>query len=310
VDTRDPAFERLLSQARRAAGARAAILIAGQSGTGRGYLARRIHAWSPRADGPFVEVACANLPVELAESELFGHERGAFTDARETREGRFEVARGGTLYFRGIEELAPEIQAKVLRVLQESRFERLGGRTTIEADARILASTAERPERLVERGALRPDLYFRLNVVRLDLPPLHERAADIPALAEEFLAEACRHHGVGPRALTPDALARLKSFPWPGNLVELRNAIESAAVLSEGPWIDTADLPPSLGADAPGALAGAARDGRTLKEVEDAYIREVLARAAGNVSAAARILGIHRKTLHEKLRPRPAGKGS
>lgn len=301
-DTRDPALEQLLGLARRAATTRAAILLTGEPGCGRGHLARRIHEWSPRADGPFVEVPCANLAVELAESELFGHERGAFTDAHDARQGRFERAQGGTLFFRNVEQLAPEIQAKVLRALQEQRFERLGGRHAIESDARIVASTPERPERLVELGVLRPDLYFRLNVVRLDLPPLRDRAADIPELAVAFLAEACARHGLPQRSWTPAALDRLASSPWPGNLVELRNAVESAAVLAERDAIDVADLPAALGADSDGALASAARAGRTLREVEAAYIQEVLARTAGNKSRAARILGIHRKTLHERLR--------
>jgi two-component system response regulator HydG len=302
--TRDPAFRTLLEVARRAAGTQASVLLTGETGTGKNDLARFLHEHSPRGGGPFVEVPCANLPQDLLESELFGHERGAFTDAHSERAGRFEQAHGGTLYLDEIQELAPPVQAKVLRAVEQRRFERLGGTTTLEVDVRIVASTREPLEQLLAAGRLREDLYYRMNVVRLHLPALRERAVDVPLLAEAFLEEAVAAHGLPPRRLTAQALAALRAYDWPGNVRELRHAMESAAVLASGEDVTEADLPPQLSTVTSGRLRAAATAGTTLAELERTYIDEVLRKTRGNKSAAARILGIHRKTLHEKLRAR------
>jgi two-component system response regulator HydG len=281
--------------------------VTGEPGTGRRRLARRLHDRSDRCAGPFVPVPCANLSTDLLESDLFGHEEGAFTDARRRRAGRFEQANGGTLFFDEIQELAPEAQAKLLRALEEKRFERLGGFETIEIDARIVASTVARPEKALVPCRLREDLYYRLNVVRLDLPPLRARAEDVRILAEAFLLDAVARHRLPARTLAGCALERLTHHDWPGNLPELRHTLERAAILCSGKIITVADLSSDLSVSSPSMLRAAAGDGLTLEQLERAYIREVLRRTRGNKSAAARILGIHRKTLHEKLRGRIGG---
>jgi two-component system response regulator HydG len=288
--------------AERAAASQASVLLTGESGTGKNRLARWIHEHSPRSDEPFIEVPCANLAPELLESELFGHERGAFTDAHDARIGRFELGARGTLYLDEIGELSIDVQAKVLRAVQERRFERLGGTETIEVDVRWIASTRDDPSTLVERGRLREDLYYRIQVIQLDLPPLRARAVDIPVLANEFLEDAVSRHALPPRRFAPACLERLARHPWPGNLRELAHAVESAAVLASDEEIGLDGLPPSLSVASPGMVHGAAAAGLSLRALEAEYIREVLARTGGNKSAAARILGIARKTLHEKLR--------
>ena len=301
--TRDKAFRQLLETAVRAARTQAGIFITGESGTGKNRLAGFIHQHSGRHDGPLIQVPCANLPGDLLESELFGHEPGAFTGAAERRPGRFELADGGTLYLDKIQELTLEIQAKVLRAIQEKQFERLGGNETLSVDIRIIASSQEDPERMVEEGSLRSDLFYRMNVVRLHIPPLRERAGDIPDLAAEFLEQVARRHNLRPgKLLAPDTLERLVQHPWPGNVRELFHALESAAVMSMGEVISPADLPGSMTVSRKAVMCGFAHRSKTLAEVEAAYIEEVLVRTGGNKSAAARILGIHRKTLHEKLR--------
>jgi two-component system response regulator HydG len=303
-DTRDPAFRRLLQMAERAARSQANVLLTGESGTGKNRLAAFLHERSPRAAGPFVDVPCANVPADLLESDLFGHEKGAFTDAHEARTGRFERAAGGTLYFDEIQELEPGLQAKVLRAIDEKRFERLGGNRTVEVDVRILASTREDPARLVGEGRLREDLFYRLDVVRLALPPLRDRRADIPVLAQALLDETVSRHRLPPRRLAPGAVEVLLRHAWPGNVRELGHAIEAAAVLAEGETIGEADLPGGLSLASPLGLRSAASGAMSLDVLEHAYIDEVLRRTRGNKSAAARILGIHRKTLHERLRAR------
>ncbi len=308
--TRDQAFGRLLETALRAAHTQAGLFITGESGTGKNRLAGFIHENSPRHNGPLIQVACANLPDELLESELFGHEPGAFTGAGESRPGRFELADGGSLYLDEIQELTLEVQAKVLRAIQEKQFERLGGSETLSVDVRIIASSQEDPERMMDEGRLRSDLFYRMNVVRLHVPPLRERAVDIPHLAAEFLERVTdRHNLAAGKRIAPETLDRLVAYPWPGNVRELFHALESAAVLSRNDVIGPSDLPASMSVSGPAVLGGFAERSRTLAEVESAYIDEVLARTGGNKSAAARILGIHRKTLHEKLRQRDRGAG-
>jgi DNA-binding NtrC family response regulator len=296
---RSERMTRLLDTARRVARTDANVLLTGESGTGKGALARLLHEASPRASGPFVTITCATIPGELLESELFGHEKGAFTGATELRRGRFEQADGGTILIDGVSELAPGMQAKLLRVVQEKSFERLAGTRTIEVNVRIVTSTAADLEALVASGGFRGDLFYRLNVIRLDLPPLRERLEDLPELADEMLREiASRGDGV-PRHLSKAALDRLAQYDWPGNLRELRNVLESAAITHTGPEIPAEAL--VIGhADGGGPVGEALRGRQTLSQLEERYIREVLRLTRGNRTEAARILGINRKTLLEK----------
>lgn len=307
--TRDPRFLRLLDGVRRAARTEATVLVTGESGTGKTRLARLIHDQSPRRSGPFVEVHCANLPADLVEAELFGHDRGAFTGAAEDRPGKLESADRGTLYLDEVQELLPPLQAKILRALEERHFERVGSTESRRLDARIVASVGGSPERLVAGGRLREDLFYRLQVVRFDLPPLRERPSDIEPLSRSFLAESSGAHRVRPKALDADALDLLVRHSWPGNVRELRHVIESAVILGEGDTIGIEDLPLRIGIGSPAMLARAADEGWTLARVESAYVDEILRRTRGNKSAASRILGIHRKTLHERLRARSRTKG-
>ncbi|HZN53828.1 MAG TPA: sigma-54 dependent transcriptional regulator [Candidatus Polarisedimenticolaceae bacterium] len=300
--TKSAAYLETLRIAERAAGSSASVLIVGETGTGKNRLARFLHNRGPRASEPFVEVACANVPPELFESELFGHEAGAFTDARATRVGRLEQAHRGTLFLDDLQELDIVAQPKFLRAIEERRFERVGGSSTIEVDVRMVASAREHPARLVESGRLREDLLYRLDVIRIELPPLRARVDDVPILAEALLREVAERHGLPEKRFAPEALERLRAYPWPGNVRELRHVVEASVVLSTGPEILPSDLPEALSVGAPAFLRDAAAKGASLADVERAYIAEVLHRVRGNKSAAARVLGIHRKTLHEKLR--------
>jgi transcriptional regulator with PAS, ATPase and Fis domain len=266
------------------------ILIHGESGVGKDYLAAAIHACSSRRDEPFVHIECASIPADLFETELFGHERGTFTDAQTRKVGKLEVARRGTVYFDEIAALTPQLQAKLLRAIEERRFSRLGGTATIPFEARVITSSNADLGELLTSGALRRDLYYRINVVTLELPPLRERGKDVTALAEEFL---------GPtkfRRFSADALRLLASYAWPGNVRELRNAIERAALVEESDRITAASLP----IRDEELVATAARGSWTLEELESHYIREVLRRTRSNYSRAAEILGINRKTLLDK----------
>ena len=296
---RSARMARLIALARRVARSDANVLLCGESGTGKGRLARFLHEASPRSAGPFVTITCANIPGELLESELFGHERGAFTGASEKRIGRFEQADGGTILIDGAGELAPNLQGKLLRVVQERSFERLAGTGTIRVDVRIVASTQVDLESLAAAGRFRRDLFYRLNVIRLDLPPLRERIEDVPVLAEEILTDLAGGRGEEPKRLTPGALDRLTRHDWPGNVRELQNVLESVAIIHEGPMIPAEAIRiESTGATGP--FASAVRERLTLEQVEEAYIREVLRLTGGNRTEAARVLGINRKTLLEK----------
>jgi DNA-binding NtrC family response regulator len=297
---RSAAMARLMDLARRVAASDASVLLLGESGTGKGVLARALHDASPRRAGPFVTIACANLPAELLESELFGHEKGAFTGATERKIGRFERADGGTILIDGVHELAPALQGKLLRVVQERSFERLAGTRTLEVNVRILSSAQADLDPLVASGAFRRDLYYRLNVVRLALPPLRDRMEDVPVLADRILAELARRDGTPPRRLTGAALDRLLAHAWPGNVRELQNVLESAVIMA-GPSeaIDAAHIDIG-GAREGGWIAEAAAGRLSLAQVEERYIREVLRLTGDNRTRAARILGINRKTLLEK----------
>ena len=261
------------------------ILIHGESGSGKDYLAGAIHACGNRRDEPFVHIECASIPAELFESELFGHERGTFTDAHARKIGKLEMARRGTVYFDELSALTPQLQAKLLRAIQEKRFTRLGGSTSIPFDARVISSSNADLPALLASGALRRDLYYRINVVTLALPPLRERREDVLPLAKQFLKR---------KKLAADAERLIASYAWPGNIRELRNALERAALLAENNTITAALLP--FG----DLIATAARGEWTLAELEEHYIREVLRGTRSNYSRAAEILGINRKTLLEK----------
>jgi two-component system response regulator FlrC len=296
---RSARMARLMELARRVAQSDANVLLCGESGTGKGLLARFLHDASPRRAGPFVTISCANIPAELLESELFGHEKGAFTGALERRVGRFEQADGGSILIDGVSELEPAVQGKLLRVVQERSFERLAGTRTIEVDVRILASTQVDLDPLVEAGRFRTDLLYRLNVIRLDLPPLRERLEDVPVLAEEILRGIAARTGGMPRRLSPAALDRLGRHDWPGNVRELGNVLE-AAVLSEDRQEIRAEAIRIERAAGPDPVAEAVASRGTLRQLEERYIREVLRMTRGRKSEAARLLGISRKTLLEK----------
>ncbi len=296
---RSAVMARLFEVAGRVARSDATILLCGESGTGKGVLARFLHDQSPRHAGPFVTITCANIPGELLESELFGHEKGAFTGALGRRTGRFEQADGGTILIDGVSELAPALQGKLLRVVQERSFERLAGTKTVSVDLRILASSQIDLEPMVASGEFRKDLFYRLNVIRLDLPPLRERLEDVPVLSEEILREIAEREGGAPKRLAPAALDRLMRHDWPGNVRELRNALESAAIRDDGPEIPAAAIRIETSAGA-GLVSKAVAGGYTLAQLEEVYIRQVLRSTRGNRSEAARVLGINRKTLLEK----------
>jgi DNA-binding NtrC family response regulator len=267
------------------------ILIHGESGVGKDYLAAAIHACSARRDEPFVHIECASIPADLFETELFGHERGTFTDAQTRKTGKLEAARRGTVYFDEIAALTPQLQAKLLRAIQERRFSRLGGTATLPFEARVITSSNANLDELLTSGALRQDLYYRINVVTLKLPPLRERPEDVLALAKELLRTTEF------KRFSADAQRLLVSYAWPGNVRELRNAIERAALLEESDRITATSLPIRAGGD---LVSTAARGSWTLDELESHYISEVLRSTRGNYSRAAGILGINRKTLLEK----------
>jgi DNA-binding NtrC family response regulator len=264
------------------------ILIRGESGTGKDYLAEAIHASSARRAEPFVHVDCATIPADLFESELFGYERGTFTDAVARRLGRLELARSGSVYFDNIDTLSPTLQAKLLRALQDKRFTRLGGSQVVEFTARVIASASGDLDALIASGAFRRDLYYRINIVTVMLPPLRERTEDIIPLAQIFAGKR--------KTIDEGAATLLTSHAWPGNVRELRNAIERAVLTGDGVSIAVESLPLS---DAEFVTA-AARGHWTLDQLEENYIRAVLHEVRSNYSRAAEILGINRKTLLEK----------
>ena len=291
------AMREALRLAERVARTDANVLVTGESGAGKDALALYIHARSPRAAGPFGRIDCASLPGELLEAELFGYERGAFTGASQAKPGRLEAAHKGTLVLDEIAHLTVEAQAKLLRVIERREFERLGGRRTVKVDARLVALTNVDLEEAVGRRAFREDLYYRLNVVRIHVPPLRERREDVPALAERFLGLYAAKHGRRASRFSPEASAALGAYEFPGNVRELANVVERACVVAEGARVELSDLPPGVRA------AAKARASRrpTLAELEADYVRETLALARGNKSEAARLLGISRKNLYERL---------
>jgi transcriptional regulator with PAS, ATPase and Fis domain len=285
--------------AERVAVTDANVLVTGESGAGKDALARLIHASSPRSSGALVKIDCAALPRELLEAEFFGYERGAFTGATDARPGRLEAAHGGTLVLDEIAYLPFDAQAKLLRVIEEREFERLGGRRTIKVDARLIALTNVDLDDAVKRRAFREDLFYRLNVVRLQVPPLRERREDIAKLSGEFVNVYALKHGRDVTGITPEALAILKVYEFPGNVRELANTIERAVIVAGAPVIQAADLPEALQAAV--LIQKRAKLRQTLSELEADYIGETLAATGGNKTEAARLLGISRKNLYEKL---------
>ncbi|MBV9494574.1 MAG: sigma-54-dependent Fis family transcriptional regulator [Acidobacteria bacterium] len=291
-------MQRVIDLVARVADSQANVLIRGESGTGKEMVARLIHGNSPRKDGPFVAINCAALPETLLESELFGIERGVATGV-EARPGKFELAKGGTVFLDEIGDIPMTLQAKLLRVLQEREIEKLGGRRRIPIDVRFLFATHRGLEEMIEKVEFRQDLYYRLKVVEITLPPLRERKEDIPKLVRFFLDKYGKREGLKDVRITQEALQKLMRYPFPGNVRELENLIEGALALTVDPVIDPGDLllPESA------AAAGGAElpdDFPTLDELEGRYIARVLAHTKGNISAAAKILGVNRKTLYRK----------
>ncbi len=300
-----PAMRRLFESLTRLETVEAStVLITGESGTGKDLVANAIHERGPRGTGPFMEVDCASLPENLIESELFGHEKGAFTDARSTHRGLFEVARGGTVFLDEIGEMSPTMQAKLLRALENRRFRRVGGSSTLTLDACVIAATHRDLAQLVREGRFREDLFFRLNVVRLQVPPLRDRREDIPALVEHFVDRFNKEYRRAVRGITAEAMERLQRYDWPGNVRELRNVVERALILEATDRLDLAHLPAEIRLGRSGrALAGFVlpEEGVNLDEVECSLIQQALARTEGNQSAAARLLGLTRYQLRYRM---------
>jgi two-component system response regulator HydG len=289
----------------RVAPTRSTVLITGETGTGKELIASLIHRSSPRADGPLVKVNCAALPETLLESELFGHERGAFTGADRQRIGRFEQASGGTLFLDEVGDMSPAIQAKLLRVLQDQEFQRLGGTRVLRTDARLVSATNQDLAARIREGSFREDLFFRLNVIRIHLPPLRERPDDLLALAHHFLGCFARETGRPVRGFSDEALARIRNHAWPGNVRELHNTLQRGVLLAEGARIDVADLAlPAAGEEerGPGWRPELPPGGMPLRELEREFVLEALRRSRFLQKDAARLLGISRRKLNYMIR--------
>ncbi len=294
-----PAIKQVLELAQMVAPTDSTVLITGESGTGKGLLARKIHELSPRAKGPFVAVDCGTLVPTLFESELFGHVKGAFTGATTHKIGKFELANGGTIFFDEIGNISIDIQAKLLKAVEEKEISPVGSHRVTKVDVRIIAATNKNLEEEIRKGTFRDDLFYRLNVVSIHIPPLRERKEDIPLLARYFLQNFSRKHRKKVVEFEREVLEKLKAYSWPGNVRELENTIERLVIFAKGETITSAEL----------ALAGfkteeteLITDDLPLEEIEKRYILRVLKKSAGNKSKAAKILGIDRKTLREKLR--------
>ncbi len=293
-------MKRIFDVVRQVAPTRASVLITGESGVGKELIADAVHQMSNRKDKPFVKVHCAALSESLLESELFGHEKGAFTGAVARKRGRFELAHLGSILLDEIGEIAPSVQIKILRVLQEKTFERVGGEQTLEVDVRIISATNKDLKHEIERGTFREDLFYRLNVVNIHIPPLRERKEDIPILVSAFIKEFATENEKQLEGIDSKARALLYNYSWPGNVRELRNSMESAVVMAKGPIITPDDLPPSIAADSESNYVRI-QLGARLEDAEKELIRANLAANNGNKSRTAEVLGIGRKTLHRKL---------
>jgi two-component system nitrogen regulation response regulator NtrX len=294
--------QKLKEQIRVAAPTNGWVLITGENGTGKELVAKQVHVQSKRADQPFVEVNCAAIPEELIESELFGHEKGAFTGAIAQKRGKFELADQGTIFLDEIADMSLRTQAKILRILQEHKFERVGGTETIEVDVRVIAATNKSLEKAIAEGSFREDLFYRLNVIPFHVPPLRERREDIPVLAAAFVGEFCSESGAAAKALTPRAVNALQAYHWPGNVRELRNLMERLVLLTAGPKLRPEDLPEEVrtgvrSEDTDGASLEAAR-----RAFERDFITERLRENGWNISRTAEAIGIARESLSRKLR--------
>jgi DNA-binding NtrC family response regulator len=302
IIARSDKMQAVLSVVERVAPTNATVLIGGESGVGKDLVARAIHEHSNRASGPFVKINSTAIPENLLESELFGYEKGAFSGATSAKPGKFETADKGTLFLDEIGDVPPPIQVKLLRVLQDREFERLGATKTLKVDVRLIAATNRDLRDALEDGTFREDLYYRLNVVAIDIPPLRDRKEDIPPLAEFFLEKFARESGKPVHGMTPQAMQTLTSFHWPGNVRELQNIIERGVTLSSGEMLDSADIRLDRPLGRPAAeVAPALPQGFTLEQWENEMIREALHNANGNKSQAARSLGLSRNALRYRL---------
>jgi DNA-binding NtrC family response regulator len=295
-------MQEVLALVERVAPTHSTVLLGGESGVGKDLIARAIHEHSQRASGPFLKINSTAIPENLLESELFGYEKGAFSGAAAAKPGKFELADKGTLFLDEIGDVPPAVQVKLLRVLQEREFERLGGTKTLKVDVRLIAATNRDLRAALEDGTFREDLYYRLNVVAIDIPPLREHKEDIPALVDFFLARFAKESSKPVRGVTPAALQKLLDFHWPGNVRELENVLERGVTLSSGPVLDVTDIHLDRPADRPSSSAAPILpEGMTLENWEDEIIREALRRAGGNKSQAARSLGLSRNALRYRL---------
>jgi DNA-binding NtrC family response regulator len=298
-----PALRAVYRVIEQAAPTAASVLVYGESGTGKELVAKTIHELSGRSRHPFVAINCAAIPESLLENEIFGHERGAFTGAVERRPGCFELAHTGTLFLDEIAEVSPGIQAKLLRVLQERTVRRLGGQKEQAVDVRLIAATNLDPAKAVHQGKLREDLYYRINVIGICVPPLRDRSEDIPLLVQTFITEFNERNGKSVRAVTPNAMRLLQRYAWPGNIRELRNVIERAVILTPGEFIEPDHLPADLSGPPPPSIQSAGLTaGMTVEEAERKLIELTLAHTHDNKTRAAEILGVTVKTLHNKLK--------
>lgn len=302
VVARSPKMQEVLATVERVAPTNATVLLGGESGVGKDLIARAIHEKSRRANGPFLKINSTAIPENLLESELFGFEKGAFTGAVASKPGKFELADKGTLFLDEIGDVPPATQVKLLRVLQEREFERLGGTRTIKVDVRLIAATNRDLREALEQGTFREDLYYRLNVVPIDIAPLRERKEDIPDLVNLFVSRFAAESGKLIEGITPQAIEILVNYHWPGNVRELQNIVERACALSKGPQLEVSDIhidvrPSKSGNGAPGFLP----EGMTLEQWEDEMVQEALRRANGNKSQAARLLGLSRNALRYRL---------
>jgi len=301
IVSRSPGMQRVREQVLQVAAARSTVLIIGESGVGKELVAKAIHYNSSRRSAPFIAINCSAIPANLIESELFGHEKGAFTGAVERQRGKFELAHGGTILLDEIGEMDGATQSKLLRVLEEREFMRVGGTRAVHVDVRVLAATNSDVKELIAAGRFREDLYFRLNVITIRVPPLRRRREDIPELAQSLLDSICRDNGLPPRRLGESAVTAFLSYPWPGNVREMKNVLESTAITRPGPWVQSADLPDALRGTVT-EDADAEPVGATLSDLQRDLIRRTLMRHAGNRTHAARTLGIGLRTLQRKVR--------
>jgi len=297
-----PQMQAVFKTVEQVAPSRATVLITGESGTGKELIASAIHQNGPRADNPYIKVSCGALSENLLESELFGHEKGSFTGALFTRQGRFEIADGGTIFLDEIGDITPSTQVKLLGFLQDKKFERVGGNKTFSVDVRLIAATNKDLDKVVAEGAFRQDLYYRLNVITIKMPPLREKMSDVPLLVDHFVAKYAKENNKDIRSVSPDALAALMSYRWPGNVRELENMIERAVVMCNERVIGRQYFPVITGTDGPEALGMPAIPGSSLEDIEKFAIQKTLEAVGGNRTRAAEILKISLRKIQYKLK--------